>query len=372
MSAEDALLFVDSNKYLDLYRTDKGKKLLAPLGEQAGYIFVTRQVVAEVERNKLAVAADFLNQKFRGLALQTFNVPDHLSGTGTAHGKDIPPQMRDIVRGVAEVNEKVGALALGIMEQISRSEDDVSRALAQIFASAVPHSAEELKRARDRREFGNPPGKGTNPLGDQLTWEQILSHFEGKTKLWIISRDGDYGTVYRGKGFLNRFLLEELSKITPAPEVYLFEDLVEGIEHFVRTTGVRAEQRLTPEEAKEIKEEERALPRLTQLPEDLGRAMAVKLSQPQEEMLRAMTEAVTLGQPSEEISRAIAEAVKLSQPQEEMLRAMAEAMKPSQPQEEMLRAMAEAVKPSQPQEEMLRAMAEAVKLSQPQEEMLRA
>jgi hypothetical protein len=264
MSAEDALLFVDSNRYLDLYRTDKGKKLLAPLGEQAGYIFVTRQVVSEVERRKVTVAAEFLNQKFRELVLQTFNVPDHLSGTGTANGKDIPSQMREIARKIKEVNEKVGALALGIMEQISRSEDEVSRALAPIFANAVPHSDEELKRARDRRELGNPPGKGANPLGDQLNWEQILAHFGGKTKLWIISRDGDYGTVYRGKGFLNRFLLEELSKVTPAPEVHLFEDLVEGIEHFVSTTGVRAEQRLTPEEAKEIKEEERALPSLTQ------------------------------------------------------------------------------------------------------------
>jgi hypothetical protein len=34
MSADDALLFIDANKYLDLYRTDKSKKLLAPLGEQ--------------------------------------------------------------------------------------------------------------------------------------------------------------------------------------------------------------------------------------------------------------------------------------------------------------------------------------------------
>lgn len=29
----DALLFIDANKYLDLYRTDKGRKLLTPLSE---------------------------------------------------------------------------------------------------------------------------------------------------------------------------------------------------------------------------------------------------------------------------------------------------------------------------------------------------
>lgn len=63
MSADDTLLFIDTNKYLDLYRTDKGKKLLAPLGEQVDYIFVTQQVVGEVQRNKILVAAEFLRQK---------------------------------------------------------------------------------------------------------------------------------------------------------------------------------------------------------------------------------------------------------------------------------------------------------------------
>ena len=135
-------------------------------------------------------------------------------------------------------------LALGILEQISRSEDEVSKALAPIFAKAVPHSQEELQRARERRELVNPPGKNTNPIGDQLTWEQILIRFQEKRRLWIISRDGDYGTVFDDKGFLNRFLYDELCNVASAPEADLFADTVEGIRHFVDTTGVKAEKRL--------------------------------------------------------------------------------------------------------------------------------
>jgi len=30
MSEIDAVILIDANKYLDLYRTDKGRKLLAP------------------------------------------------------------------------------------------------------------------------------------------------------------------------------------------------------------------------------------------------------------------------------------------------------------------------------------------------------
>jgi hypothetical protein len=33
MPADDAVLFIDANKYLDLYRTASGKKLLASLEE---------------------------------------------------------------------------------------------------------------------------------------------------------------------------------------------------------------------------------------------------------------------------------------------------------------------------------------------------
>jgi len=309
MSADDSLLFIDANKYLDLYRTDKGKKLLAPLGEQVDYIFVTQQVFSEVQRNKILVAAEFLKQKSKELKLQTFNLPDHLSSTSVDHRKDILQQMSEIAQNIRNVNANVDALGLGIMEQISRSEDEVSKALFPIFAKAVPHSSEELQRARDRRELGNPPGKVTNPIGDQLTWEQILTHFRGKKRLWIISRDGDYGTVYGGKGFLNHFLYDELCSIASEPEVYLFEDMVEGIKHFVDTTGVKAEKRLTPEEVEEIEKEEKSLPSLSKSNEEMRRMMA-DIVKPNEEMYRRMSDIVNpFVKQNEERQRMIADIV---------------------------------------------------------------
>ena len=290
MPANDSLLFIDSNKYLDLYRIDQGKKLLAPLGEQIDYVFVTQQVVNEVQRNKILVAADFLRKKSKELKLQTFNLPDHLSSASIDQRSDILQKMSDIAQTIKAMNAEVDALGLGIMEQISRSEDEVSKALSPIFANAVPHSSDELQRARERRDLGNPPGKITNPIGDQLTWEQILTHFKDKKRLWIISRDGDYGTVYSGKGFLNRFLYDELCKITSAPEVYLFEDIVEGINHFVDTTGVKAEQRLTPEEAEEIEKEEKALPHLNQSSESMRKILQnmEQFSQPSQSLGKAL------------------------------------------------------------------------------------
>jgi hypothetical protein len=50
---DDALLFIDANRYLDIYRIPKEKRLLAMIKEQQEHIFITKQVVDEVERNKL-------------------------------------------------------------------------------------------------------------------------------------------------------------------------------------------------------------------------------------------------------------------------------------------------------------------------------
>jgi PIN domain len=277
MSVSDTLLFIDANKYLDLYRIDQGKKLLAPLAEQVDYIFVTQQIVNEVQRNKIKVAAEFLKMKSQALKLQTFNVPDHLSGTSMGQDKNILQQMREVVQKTENINSDVNAFATAVMEQISCSKDEVSKALAPIFANAVAHSPQEMQRARDRRELGNPPGKSNDPIGDQLAWEQILTRFKNKKRLWIISGDSDYGTIYNKKGFLNPFLYDELCAHTPSPEVYLFTCLIEGLNHFVEMTGVEASQRLTPEDTEEIKKEEQSLLYLAEPTELMRQKMADSL-----------------------------------------------------------------------------------------------
>jgi len=263
MPINDSLLFIDTNKYLDLYRIGKGKELLKPLKEQADYIFVTKQVVNEVQRNKVVVAADFLKREFQELQLKTFNLPDHLSDTYTSQREDILQEMRKITQDIKKVNSKVDAWELSIIKQISCSEDEVSKALSSIFANPVAHTTQELQRARERKELGNPPGKGADSIGDQLNWEQILTNFQGKKRLWIISRDSDYGITHDDQGFLNCFLYEELCEIVSTPEVYLFKDLVTGIKDFVNKTGAKAEQGLSPEVAEEIEREEKLLPPLT-------------------------------------------------------------------------------------------------------------
>ena len=76
MAADDALLFIDANKYLDLYQVVNGRAVLAALGEQADHILITRQVVDEVMRSKTRVMAGLYlsilgSSRLKAIACQT-------------------------------------------------------------------------------------------------------------------------------------------------------------------------------------------------------------------------------------------------------------------------------------------------------------
>ena len=258
VAKSDGVLFIDANQYLNLYRTGTGKKLLAPLKEQQDHIFVTMQIVDEVQRNKVTVAASVLEEALKDV--RNFSVPDLLFAT-TSQG--IRERLLTIRRAVQAAREELMTLAHDLLDQISRSEDEVSKVLVGIFAKAVPHAPDEILRARERKELGNAPGKKVDPLGDQLSWEQILSRCKDKSRLWIITRDGDFATKYGGKLFLNAALYQNLAELRqPAPEVFCFDNIPDGIKHFAETVHVKAEKLPSPEEIEQIKKEQEALPPL--------------------------------------------------------------------------------------------------------------
>ena len=67
MASDDAVVFIDTPLYIDLYRTESGKDLLALLQEQQDYIFITEQIVNEVNRNKLQEAMEFFRSCWKTL-----------------------------------------------------------------------------------------------------------------------------------------------------------------------------------------------------------------------------------------------------------------------------------------------------------------
>jgi hypothetical protein len=162
----DALVFIDANQYLNLYRITKGKKLLKPLMEQQQHIFLTEQVVQEVQRNKLKAAADFLNNQFEELKVRAFEVPDHLFDAVGKTSSELRGKLDDIRKKIDEVNSDLTQIAVQTLDLISRSEDEVSKTLVGLFNNAVPPTPEELQRSRERE------GKeGIHRARRQTRWE---------------------------------------------------------------------------------------------------------------------------------------------------------------------------------------------------------
>ena len=236
----NALIVIDTTQYLELYRLSNGPKLLNAIKEQQKHIFITKQVVNEVQRNKLREAA-----KLRAALFEELTQAERCSTISEA--------IRQKIQGTAA---KFKTDTPEILDRVSRSEDDVSKSLADLFKGAVRESTDELQRARLRKERGNPPGKREDPLGDQLTWEQLLSHAKGKSRLWIISADRDYYLAQNGRRFLNAFLYEELAAVnTPPTQVFCFDDLLKGLKDFAQQTGATADALPTEDESQKIEEE---------------------------------------------------------------------------------------------------------------------
>jgi PIN domain len=251
------IMLIDANIYLDLFRMVAGRKLLAFLEEQQAHIFISQQIVHEVTRNKLNVAKKFLPDQF--VTVSMAQLPDHLFGLNDRDIADLKRRLNQ-AKQASEDLEKIAAEALIL---IGKSEDDVSRRLAPLFQNAIQPSPDEVTRARSRKERGNPPGKPSGPLGDEIIWEQFLSYArEKRPRAWIVTRDGDYCTALNKRTLaLNPMLYGELRQ-AGVSDIRCFRDLLEASEDFAKNSGVTTKAVPTPEQSKDIRKEIDALPPL--------------------------------------------------------------------------------------------------------------
>jgi hypothetical protein len=266
------LIFIDANQYLDLYGIPSGKKLLAALQEQQHFVFVTAQIVDEVNRNKVKITARFLTEGLKNLELSGTAVPEHLVSNMDERVAGMDGELERTRRRVKATKASFENMAHYVLEQVSQSKDEISKGLEVIFSRAISPTQEELERARARKERGNPPGKRDDPLGDELSWEQILSRCKDKPRLWIITKDSDYGTVCADKMFLNAVLYQQLARLYKSePVVFCFDNIAKGLERFVQTTGAKAKKLPTPEETEQIKREQESIPSTAWLDDDAFR-----------------------------------------------------------------------------------------------------
>jgi hypothetical protein len=114
--------------------------------------------------------------------------------------------------------------------------------------NAASETLSQLERARLRKERGQGPGKKNDPLGDQISWEQLLDHVEGTGSVWIVSRDGDYTIPVGDSVYLQPALYRELSRMNGVTSIACFRFLAMFFEAFNKS-DLADNESLPPQEA---------------------------------------------------------------------------------------------------------------------------
>jgi hypothetical protein len=220
-------IFIDANIYLEFYRVDwrEFSKILPSLEDIRGEIVSTKQIEDEVERNKLGITIGACQELMKRIDPSKAGLDASLAAEYKGRfGHDWPfiAEKAQVEAAKRNIRELLGARVAAV----ARSADAVSGALDKIFSSARDASEDELQRARLRKERGNPPGKRGDPLGDQLTWEQLKASLSHEDDTWIITKDKDYSWNFEGTICLNPLLLSELGVIgLKAEQVHVFDNL---------------------------------------------------------------------------------------------------------------------------------------------------
>jgi len=253
------LVFIDANMYLNFFDAinPEYKQLLDTLNEIKDQIFITRQIVFEVERNKIIRFKSSFSGYIQRSNLPNIRLPEQLGSKLEKDFEDWNREREVIATNWQRQKKKLETLYLKTLERISKSNDPVSTTLREIFNVAVEETKQELNLARERKERGNPPGKTTDPLGDQITWEQLLSNCIDKKNLWIITQDTDFVIRVKDKCFLNPFLIQELKQKNKHLVVHVFDSLADGIKSYNDKLSIPIKKMPSVEVLSEISEREK-------------------------------------------------------------------------------------------------------------------
>ena len=196
-------LFIDTNVLLSFYHfagddLEELKKLIVLLGQKKLRLYLPNQIVSEFRRNREGKIADALKKlKDQRLNLQFPQIC-----------KDYPEY--------GKLRELQKAYETHHTELLNKLGDDIASfalkadaIISQLFnlAEKVVCADETVRKARDRFDLGNPPGKDGS-LGDAVNWEALLGAVPEKTDLHFITDDKDYCSALDEETF-SGFLSDE-------------------------------------------------------------------------------------------------------------------------------------------------------------------
>lgn len=217
-----ALIFIDTNKYLDFYRVPESSgriELLDLIEQHKDIIITTEQVEMEYFKNRQGVIKKTLDlqtkPQWSGLTPPAFLI-------GSEPAEAIQAAKDAISAAQNEIRKRIEHLI------VDPASDRVYQTLSKFFKHQSPYilrrvkTEESVKQVNSVREIalkrftlGYPPRKPNDTsIGDAINWEWILRCvYDSGRDVIIVSDDGDYG-VHREEGsYLNDFLRRQFEQM---------------------------------------------------------------------------------------------------------------------------------------------------------------
>jgi predicted nucleic acid-binding protein len=213
----DALIFIDTNIFLDFYRIRKSNvsmKYLEEIEKNKDLIITSSQVEMEYKKNRQNAILESISE-VKKINNQSFNTPAILSDS-QAVGM-INKSKKEIGKQQKKLKERIEK----ILKNPHRN-DPVFKSLQRIFnyKSAYNLDRDNTIRfkirnlAKKRFLLGYPPRKNTdNSIGDAINWEWIIKcAIDSGKHIILVTRDTDFGPIYDGESYLNDWLDKEFKE----------------------------------------------------------------------------------------------------------------------------------------------------------------
>lgn len=231
----DALLFIDTNILLDFYRdrkSDVSMKFLEQIEACRDRLILGSQVEMEYKKNRQHVILESLG-KFGAPDWGKLSAPALVSETQAAgmidkHRKELVKQQKILTEKIQAILERPG------------TQDEVYKVLQRVFKHKSPYNLDrEDKRrfairrlARKRFSLGYPPRKKSETsYGDSINWEWLIQcSIDSGKDVVIVTRDTDFGVIYKNKSYLNDWLAQEFKqRVSRKRKLKLTASLSEGL-----------------------------------------------------------------------------------------------------------------------------------------------
>lgn len=213
----DALIFIDTNIFLDFYRKknfDISINYLEQIENHLDKIITGSQVEMEYKKKRQVVILESVAE-IKKIGTLTGNIPAILYDRKAFNmivklRKDINKQKKKLISRIDKIFKD------------PKVNDPVYKSLQKLFKykSEINLNRENKKRvtirnlAKKRFCLGYPPRKKSdNSIGDAINWEWIVSCAQKTGKhIILVSRDSDFGKTYEKESYLNDWLTQEFKE----------------------------------------------------------------------------------------------------------------------------------------------------------------